>query len=49
MNGEKLHLEAENWITFRCPALIPPEKADWMSDEYLEEPEIVMTDCSTPY
>ena len=49
MNGEKLHLEAETRIEFRCPALIPPEKADWMTDAFLDEPEMVMTDCSTPY
>ena len=49
VNGEKLHLEAKTRITFRCPALIPPEKAEWMTDEYLEEPEMVLADSSTPY
>ena len=49
VNGEKQYLAPEARLTFRCPALIPPEKADWMSDAYLEEPEMVMTDCSTPY
>jgi len=49
VNGEKLHLGAESRIEFRCPALIPPEKAGWMSEEYLKEPEMVMKDCSTPY
>ncbi len=49
VNGEKLHLAAETRITFRCPELIPPEKAGWITDEYLDEPEMVMEDCSTPY
>ena len=25
------------------------EKAGWMTDEYLDEPEMAMKDCSTPY
>ncbi len=49
VNGEKLQLAADTRIEFHCPALIPPEKACWMTDECLEEPEMVMKDCSTPY
>ena len=49
VNGVSLHLEAGAQTELRCPALIPPEKAKWMSDDCLEEPDMVMSDRSTPY
>ena len=49
LNGKTVELNSGESCLLRCPALIPQEKAVWMSDEYLEEPEMDMKDCSTPY
>ena len=49
LNGITADLAAGESFRLRCPALIPPEKAVWMSDEFLSEPEMVPADISTPY
>ena len=49
VNGEKRQLAPGDRLKFHCPAQIPAEKSVWFSEEYPEEPEMSMTDCSTPY
>lgn len=49
LNGMTADLAPGESRKIRCPALIPPEKAVWMSEEFLAEPEMVLTDTSTPY
>ena len=49
LNGVAAELAPGESRRLRCPALIPPEKAEWMSEEFLTEPEMVPADTSTPY
>ena len=49
LNGQGADLAPGGSRLLRCPALIPPEKAEWMSEAYLTEPEMVPADTSTPY
>ncbi|MBO4632783.1 MAG: beta-galactosidase trimerization domain-containing protein [Lentisphaeria bacterium] len=48
VNGKSFHLHIGERVRFLCPPLISQSKAVWMSDEYLEEPEINMENLSTP-
>ena len=49
LNGMTADLAPGESRLLRCPALIPPEKAVWMSEEFPAEPEMVPADTSTPY